>query len=167
MRKASFLIQVKGKTMKCIDLQRQFGDRYRIGRDPAGGRRNKDPWLWTIPCKYGEIYPYGGEAMAALVTAIRVASQMRCWQELEVIQDADDAVVFRFHFQHFDRVADRLGARRRRRYSLETLERMKKRAANARNSVAKPNRERVQESRHEGSDAEMGYQPRGDKIEAF
>ena len=130
--------------MTCVDLRKRFGGRYRITREPAASSRNTDPWLWVIPCKYGEIYPHGGEHLAAMVTAIRVAGEMRQWTGLEVVQDADDAVIFRFHVDQFEKVADRIKARRRRQYSPETLKLMKKRAEHARNSIGMPNRERVQ-----------------------
>lgn len=165
MLKVSSPSQMKGKTMKCIDLQKRYGDRYRIARDPSAGSRNRDAWLWTIPCKHGEIYPYGGEHLAAMVTATRVANQMRRWSELEVIQDADDAVAFRFNVEHFEKVADRLGARIRRQYSPEALERMRTRAENARNLAGKPNRERVQEPRSEGSNSLVGFQSPTGKTE--
>lgn len=109
-----------------IDLREQFGDRYHIVVDPAKQSRNRDPMYWIIPCKFGEIYPYGGEHLAVMVTSIRIANEMREWPELRVHQDADDAVVFVFHVDHFQTVSDRVRARKKKRLSPEHLAKLQK-----------------------------------------
>lgn len=53
----------------CVNLLNRFGARYKITFDPAydpkGRPRDKlDPWMMVIPCERGEIYPYGGNALA-------------------------------------------------------------------------------------------------------
>ena len=55
--------------------------------------------------------------LAVMVTSIRLANTMRDWPELTVHQDADDAVVFKFHVDHFQKVADRVGAKKKRKLS--------------------------------------------------
>lgn len=54
----------------CVNLKQLFGDRYKISFDPAaetwGNRR--DPWLMQIPCRYGTIYPHGGDVLAIDLT---------------------------------------------------------------------------------------------------
>jgi len=49
---------------RCVNLKVQFGDKYRIGLDISAPKRTTDPWHYTIPCKYGEVYPQGGERLA-------------------------------------------------------------------------------------------------------
>ena len=82
----------------CVDLRERFGSRYRIRADESAAcpSRNTDPWLWIVPCQYGEIYPYGGQHLCVLVKSAKVANEMRSWPELNLLQDSDDAVVFRF-----------------------------------------------------------------------
>ena len=101
-----------------IDIRKRFGHKYRIVTDPAVGKYAShdkvDPMYWIIPCKYGEIFPFGHDYLAVMVTSIIVANRMRGWPELEVTQDADDAVIFKFHVDHFDKVAKRVIARYKR-----------------------------------------------------
>jgi len=102
-----------------------FGEKYRIKKDSAiSNRRKVDPMYYIIPCKYGEIFPYGGDFLAAMVTSIRIANEVRSWSELEVTQDADDAVIFKFHVKHFEKVADRIMARKKKRLSKEHREKL-------------------------------------------
>jgi hypothetical protein len=46
--------------LDCIDLKDRFGREFRITWDPAAGERSADPWMMTMPCRKGEIYPHGG-----------------------------------------------------------------------------------------------------------
>jgi hypothetical protein len=48
-----------------IDLQAEFGRRWRIELDEAAGGRRKDPWLFTIPCRNGHLYPAGPDRIGA------------------------------------------------------------------------------------------------------
>ena len=63
--------------------------------------------------------------MAVMVFSIEVANKMRDWKELSITQDAEDAVIFKFHVDHFKKVARRVvpkkkcsvaGRRKRRRF---------------------------------------------------
>lgn len=123
--------------MECIDLKKKFGSLYKITVDPAANPRNTDPWYWVIPAKYGEIYPYGHNWLAAMVT-YKLAKQIK--QEmsfLEIIQEASDFWVFKFNEKHFEEVAARIGAKKRRQYTPEQLEKARKRAETARKYLAK------------------------------
>ena len=93
-----------------INLKEKFGDKYRITKDPAveKGTKKVDPIYWIIPCRLGEIFPYGGKYLAVMVTKPRIAQQMKKWKELEVTQDAEDAVIFKFHVKDFDKIAERV-----------------------------------------------------------
>ena len=96
----------------CVNLSRRFGRRYRIRHDPAfdPSRRHRnevDPWTLTIPCKYGEIYPHGGEYLAVDIDYHPVMSrQVEELPECELTQDGDQEKTFRFHVKHLRNVAD-------------------------------------------------------------
>ena len=51
--------------MKPIDLEVEFGRRWRIELDEAANGRRKDPWLFTIPCRNGHLYPAGPDLIGA------------------------------------------------------------------------------------------------------
>ena len=53
-----------GNTMTCINLKVQFGKQYRVISEDV---RVADPWLMVIPCRYGHIFPHGGNTLAASV----------------------------------------------------------------------------------------------------
>src|SRR4029078_848770 len=58
-----------GGGMSCVDLKALAGKRYKLGVDLAYyaeyGEHGRviDPWLLTIPCMHGEIYPHGKETL--------------------------------------------------------------------------------------------------------
>ena len=51
--------------MKPIDLEVEFGRRWRIELDESAGGRRKDPWLFTIPCRNGHLFPAGPDLIGA------------------------------------------------------------------------------------------------------
>jgi hypothetical protein len=51
--------------VKPIDLEVEFGRRWRIELDEAANGRRKDPWLFTIPCRNGHLYPAGPDLIGA------------------------------------------------------------------------------------------------------
>jgi hypothetical protein len=51
--------------VKPIDLEVEFGRRWRIELDEAANGRRKDPWLLTIPCRNGHLYPAGPDLIGA------------------------------------------------------------------------------------------------------
>lgn len=110
--------------IRVIDLKGLFGNRYRIVREEGFAQTSTDPWGWIIPGKYGEIYPYGGHRLCVMATSIGVANKMRNWPELEIHQDAADAVVFKFRIEHFPKVARRIMARRKRQVSVEYMKKI-------------------------------------------
>ena len=110
---------------ECVDLWRAFGGVYRVGSDPAEeathlppGRR--DPWLLVIPCRRGEIFPWGGTLLAVSVdgrpvTARKLAQCGVC----ELVQDGDAEKTFTFDVTDFEAVAEIVLPRRRRRLTDE------------------------------------------------
>jgi hypothetical protein len=111
-----------------IDLKARFGKRYRITLDPAHaaeygeGSRKDDPWLITIHCRYGHIYPYGGELLGASTErrgpVARRLADLSC---VRVVQDGDDGVNVVFHVDDFNTVARNLKPRRRRQLTPEQI----------------------------------------------
>jgi hypothetical protein len=107
----------------CIDL-RQFRHEFKITTED-GSRvyrdiRRSDPWLLTLPCRLGHIYPHGGEFLGASTdrrgpTANRLASL----PGVRVVQDGDDGVNVVFELDRFNQVAEIMGPRSRRRLSAE------------------------------------------------
>ena len=59
----------------CINLKERFGRRFRIAYEESycaergDGARADDPWLMIVPCRYGHIFPYGSNLLAASVNA--------------------------------------------------------------------------------------------------
>lgn len=104
---------------KLINLKEKFSE-YQIIRDPAAKYAKKvDPMYWNIKCQYGEIFPYGGDYLAVMVTGVRIANQMRKWPELEITQDAEDAVIFKFHIKHHKKVFKKVQAKKKKVLSEE------------------------------------------------
>lgn len=105
-----------------IDLKNRYGKKYKIRFDKsAADMPDPDLMYQIIPCRYGEIYAYDHEYLAAMANSMRIANEMRSWPELEIILDAGDAVIFKFHVDHFDKVAQKIKARQK--YSISDAER--------------------------------------------
>jgi hypothetical protein len=65
--------------MECINLQEQFGTRYRVTFDAAYSpkhvpRDKLDPWTMQVPCERGTVYPHGGDLLAVEVEGRRVTA---------------------------------------------------------------------------------------------
>jgi hypothetical protein len=109
----------------CIDLLECFGDKYRVeydaSYDPKGKHHdNRDPWFMVVPCRFGTIYPCGGDALAAEVLHHPgAAKKLRALPGVTVFTEGDDGVTFRFPAALFDQVAGVLRPRKRRRQSDE------------------------------------------------
>jgi hypothetical protein len=63
--------------MECINLQEQFGTRYRVTFDAAYNpkhvpRDKLDPCMMQMPCERGTVYPHGGGLLAVEVEGRRV-----------------------------------------------------------------------------------------------
>lgn len=111
--------------MSIIDLKERFGDNYQITIDPAvAGKRHIDPMYWVIPCKIGEIYPFGGEFLAVLINRPKTGNKLHNMPELTLHQVAYDAIVFKFHVRDFDKIAKIVGARRKRRVASEQMRKL-------------------------------------------
>jgi hypothetical protein len=65
----------------CIDLGARFGTRFRVRREADGATWYATPeaertWLLEIRCRYGFVYPQGGEILAAAITSRRIGRQV-------------------------------------------------------------------------------------------
>jgi hypothetical protein len=109
--------------MNCINLQQQFGTRYRVTFDaaysPKHVPRNKlDPWTMQILCQRGVVYPHGGDVLAVEVEGRRVtANRLRQLDCTTTFQEGDSFLAVTFHVADFDEVAAIVKPRRRRQVS--------------------------------------------------
>jgi len=82
---------------KPIDLREEFGHRWRIGLDEAAGGRWKDAWNYRIVCRYGHIFPWGGDLLAASTDfAGSVANRLMKVAGVQVVHDGDDGATVVF-----------------------------------------------------------------------
>jgi hypothetical protein len=103
-----------------IDLRKEFGHRWKIGLDEAARGRWNDPWLYTIECRYGEIFPWGDDKLAASTTGPgSVANRLLKLADIKVMHDGCDGatVVFSRHSPSMRQVTGLLKPRRARKAS--------------------------------------------------
>jgi hypothetical protein len=105
----------------CPNLRELFGDRYRIVMEESfhAERRDlattDDPWLQTIPCEFGHLYPHGGNKIGAATSGRgSVAKALRSLPCVEVRQLGDDGVNVIFDVADLAIVADVMRPKRRR-----------------------------------------------------
>lgn len=108
----------------CIDLKALFAHRYHTDYDESHyaergpAARLHDPWLVTIPCRFGHIYPHGGQLLGAATNGRGpVATRLAALPCVTVIQNGDDGVNVLFDVADFAEVARVMKAHRRRRLS--------------------------------------------------
>jgi hypothetical protein len=94
--------------VKPIDLEVEFGRRWRIELDEAAGGRRKDPWLFTIPCRNGHLFAAGPDLIGAATNRSgAIVRKLRTIPGVVVEADGDDGanVVFtRAALRHVARV---------------------------------------------------------------
>jgi hypothetical protein len=104
-----------------MDLRTRFGDHYRIGWEASGSTRSGWPksersWLLELRCRYGIVYPYGGEILAAWTDRPRIGAKLRALAcVLRARGDAETVVTF--HVNDAEAVFRILKPYRRRRLS--------------------------------------------------
>jgi hypothetical protein len=109
--------------MRCINLLERWGRSYRIAfdasYDPKGVRRDKlDPWYMTIPCRYGTVYPVGGDRLAVEVDyRPHIAKRLAALPGVVLSQNGDMEKTFSFPVAMFEAVAAIVRPRRRRQVS--------------------------------------------------
>jgi hypothetical protein len=80
-----------------IDLEVEFGRRWRIELDEAANGRRRDPWMLTIPCRYGHLFPAGPDLIGAATNhSGAIVRKLRAIPGVEVVADGEDGanVVF-------------------------------------------------------------------------
>lgn len=111
----------------CIDLRERFGDAYRIGHDDSAATcgERRDPWMMTLLCQRGVIYPAGGDTLAVEIDGRPgVAKQVAAIPGVRVFQWGERERTLHFDVALFDRVAEIVRPRKRRRCHL-TAEQLK------------------------------------------
>ncbi len=106
----------------CINLKRQFGDQYKVTYEESyyaeygPSARTEDPWLMVILCQHGEIYPHGGNQLAASTkVAGGIARTLKALTFTTLHQDGADGVDVIFPIDRFDEIAAVMKPRKRRR----------------------------------------------------
>lgn len=107
-----------------VDLKVRFGGQYRIDLDPAyyaeyGEKaRTLDPWYYVVLCRYGHIFPYGGDQLAASTNRRgSIAKRLADLECCRVVQDGSDGITVVFSLDDFSPVAELIQPRLRRRLS--------------------------------------------------
>ena len=110
--------------MKCVNLKERFGKRFKVGYEESYYVEHgdqawvDDPWLQMILCRYGHVFPHGGNMLAASTDkAGRTARKLKALPGVIVHQDGDDGVTVLFPMERFDEVAAIMLPKRRRRLS--------------------------------------------------
>jgi hypothetical protein len=105
-----------------INLRERYGDRYRIGHDPAAEtwKEQQDPWMMTVLCQGGVvIYPVGGDDLAVEVDHHPgLARQLQDIPGVTSSQSGDHEQTFLFDLGLFDRVAAVVKPRKKRKCPL-------------------------------------------------
>jgi hypothetical protein len=117
----------------CINLKELFGRQYRVTyeesyrADRGDGARAADPWLMIVHGRYGHIYPFGGNLLAASVDGHpNVAGLLRRLPCCRIHQDGDfGELTVLFEVGDFAKVAKIIRPRRRRQVSPEQRERLR------------------------------------------
>lgn len=107
----------------CINLKGRFGGKYRIGHDESAEHERggfNDPWLLTIPARFGDFFPWGGDRIG-LATSNRgpTARAISRLPFVRIEQDAEDGITVSFPVEHFSEVAQLAKPRRKRVLSPE------------------------------------------------
>jgi len=108
------------QTSACVNLQERFGKRFKVRYEESYfaqyGPRSLvvDPWLMVIPCVGGEIYPHGGDTLAAYLRSGPRGKELRRLGCVRVKTDGSDGTTVLFHVADFDQVARIMQPRRRR-----------------------------------------------------
>lgn len=107
--------------MEPVNLVERFGKGYRIGFDASRSSAwNHDPWMMTVRCRYGEIYPHGETTLAVDVEGHgKIAAQLAALASVTFHRPN----TFLFDAADFDKVAAIVKPRRRRQLTQEQRER--------------------------------------------
>jgi hypothetical protein len=102
------------------NFQSVFGARYQIGHDPAAKTASEkaDPWMMTLPCENGVIYPHGANRLA-VECKTKTANKLMAIPTITVHQHGDTEWTLLFDLEMADLVFGIVKPRKRRRLSEE------------------------------------------------
>jgi hypothetical protein len=100
--------------MRCVDLRERFPSYRTQWDDSHVPGQQDDPWLVEIPCRYGKIYPYGGNELCAYTDHPRLKRRLAALPGAVVHQEGDFELVVRFHVDVWRPYFELLKARRKR-----------------------------------------------------
>ena len=110
--------------MDCVNLKREFGEEYHVQYEESyhseygSNARVEVPWLMIIPCRNGQICPWGGRNLVACTNRLGpVANKLIALPFTKVVQEGGDGANMSFDLEHFDEIARIMKPRRRRRLS--------------------------------------------------
>jgi len=122
----------------CINLKEMFGEQFKVEYEESyyaerSRETVEDPWLMVLLCENGHICPWGGSNLAACTNGSgSVAKRLKALPFTTVAQDGADGANVVFDVAHFDRVAEIMKPRRRRRLSPEARQRFAEAGAKTR-----------------------------------
>lgn len=94
------------------EIGRRLG--YRTGWDEARLGREKDPWLMTLPGRYGHVYVTGRSQLAISTTSRRAKKIMQVVPDCCHLQRGDDGWNISFPTEHLATIAPMIGLKKRR-----------------------------------------------------
>lgn len=103
-------MRIKPRKPTCLNLAELFQKKYLIEYEEsyyAQRFKAEEPWLMVIPCRYGYIYPHGGDLLAASVDGHPgIANQLKKLKYTTVHQDGDfgEATIL-FNVSDFKKIA--------------------------------------------------------------
>jgi len=132
--------------MECINLQNRFGDRYKIKFDPSYSPRNRPkhiltPWMMTLPCRFGIIYPFDkAQLCVEVVHHPVIAKRIMASGVAELYQDGDHEKSFLFLVSDFDQIAAIVFPCKRRQVSEKHRERSRRQTVRWNQQKSQPER---------------------------
>jgi hypothetical protein len=92
----------------CVNLETLFGARYRVRKEADGvtwfdTSEDDRPWLLELPCRFGVVYPHGGDVLAAMVTSRRIGRHVAALPCI-LSKRGDDELVASFHVDDAEQV---------------------------------------------------------------
>ncbi len=118
----------------CVNLRERFGERYKVVYEESyradRGERAfaPDPWLMTIPCRYGHILPWTADLLAVSVDGHPImAGIIRRLSCCQVVQDGDfGELTVTFALDDFPKIAKIMRPHRRPQLSDEERDRRRR-----------------------------------------
>ena len=106
-----------------IDLRTLAGKRYRLAYDESRQGRDDDPWLLTIPCRCGHIYPHSATLLGVATNSRATGLKLAKLPGVEIWQDGSDGMNLVFPAHVFDKVASVVRPKRKRQLGEEQRQR--------------------------------------------